>query len=107
MAKAKWGEKRTCPKCGTRFYDLGKDDPLTCIECEHTWTAEPILKSKQPHVAPAKKEKPEEAKEKDDEDADDLDVNLDDDEETNPDDDIDIGDDDVPVVVAKDDKEES
>ncbi|MBA4050305.1 MAG: TIGR02300 family protein, partial [Erythrobacter sp.] len=26
MAKPEWGTKRTCPKCGTRFYDLGKED---------------------------------------------------------------------------------
>ncbi|WP_295446445.1 FYDLN acid domain-containing protein, partial [Sphingorhabdus sp. EL138] len=22
MIKAEWGTKRTCPKCGVRFYDL-------------------------------------------------------------------------------------
>src|SRR5687768_9825284 len=33
MVKPEWGAKRTCPKCATRFYDLGKDDPVTCIEC--------------------------------------------------------------------------
>ncbi|OYY67684.1 FYDLN acid domain-containing protein, partial [Sphingomonas sp. 28-63-12] len=27
MVKPEWGTKRTCPKCATRFYDLGKDDP--------------------------------------------------------------------------------
>ncbi len=48
MAKAEWGTKQTCPKCGTRFYDLGKDDPVTCIDCSNTWVPEPILKSKQP-----------------------------------------------------------
>ena len=48
MVKPEWGTKRTCPKCGTRFYDLGNEDPVTCIECENTWTPEPVLKSKQP-----------------------------------------------------------
>nr|WP_202899649.1 FYDLN acid domain-containing protein [Kordiimonas gwangyangensis] len=24
MAKPEWGTKRTCPKCGTRFYDLAR-----------------------------------------------------------------------------------
>ncbi|ASJ91545.1 TIGR02300 family protein [Porphyrobacter sp. CACIAM 03H1] len=48
MAKPEWGTKRTCPKCGTRFYDLGKEDPVSCIECGETWTPEPVLKSKQP-----------------------------------------------------------
>ena len=27
MVKPEWGTKHGCPKCGTRFYDLGKDDP--------------------------------------------------------------------------------
>ena len=35
MIKKSWGTKRTCPKCGTRFYDLGKEDPVVCIECEN------------------------------------------------------------------------
>ncbi len=48
MVKPEWGTKRTCPKCSTRFYDLGKDDPVTCIECGHGWLPEPFLKSKQP-----------------------------------------------------------
>lgn len=48
MAKPEWGIKRTCPKCAERFYDLGKDDPVTCIECGETWSPEPVLKSKQP-----------------------------------------------------------
>ena len=33
MVKPEWGTKRTCPKCSTRFYDLGKEDPVHCIEC--------------------------------------------------------------------------
>jgi len=61
MVKPEWGTKRTCPKCGTRFYDLGNEDPVTCIECENTWTPEPVLKSKQP--IPFEEEK----KKKDDE----------------------------------------
>src|SRR5688572_29923545 len=48
MVKAEWGAKHGCPKCGTRFYDLGKDDPVTCIECGYAWNPEPVLKSKQP-----------------------------------------------------------
>jgi uncharacterized protein (TIGR02300 family) len=48
MVKPEWGAKRTCPKCATRFYDLGKDDPVTCIECGNTFVPEPVLKSKQP-----------------------------------------------------------
>ena len=32
MVKAEWGAKHGCPKCGTRFSDLGKDDPIVCIQ---------------------------------------------------------------------------
>jgi len=59
VAKPEWGTKRSCPKCGTRFYDLGKNSPLVCIDCAHEWTPEPVLKSKQSPAqapAPAKKE---------------------------------------------------
>ena len=48
MVKPEWGTKRTCPKCSTRFYDLGKDDPVHCIECGTDFMPEPVLKSKQP-----------------------------------------------------------
>ena len=48
MVKPEWGTKRTCPKCSTRFYDLGKDNPVHCIACEHDFVPEPVLKSKQP-----------------------------------------------------------
>jgi protein-arginine kinase activator protein McsA len=48
MVKPEWGTKRTCPKCGTRFYDLGKDNPVSCVECGAAWEPDPILKSKQP-----------------------------------------------------------
>ncbi|MCS6987728.1 MAG: TIGR02300 family protein [Sphingomonadaceae bacterium] len=58
MIKPEWGVKRTCPKCSTRFYDLGSDDPVTCINCGHAWYPEPILKSKQ--VIPFEEAKTEE-----------------------------------------------
>ena len=48
MVKPEWGTKRNCPKCGTRFYDLGAEEPITCIECGNQWHPEPVLKSKQP-----------------------------------------------------------
>lgn len=61
MAKPEWGTKRTCPKCSTRFYDLGNEDPCTCLDCGTRWIPEPILKTKQSHVIQpkpaAKKEK--------------------------------------------------
>ena len=75
MAKPEWGIKRTCPKCGTRFYDLGQN-PVVCISCENEWIPEPILKSKQPQlddVPSPKKDQKADKIEKDIED-DDLDT---------------------------------
>ena len=78
MVKPEWGTKRTCPKCGTRFYDLNKEDPVTCIECGETWTPEPVLKSKQP--IPFEEEKKEKDGEADSDLADDDLDDIDDDE---------------------------
>jgi uncharacterized protein (TIGR02300 family) len=47
MPKPEWGTKRTCPQTGERFYDLGKDNPVTSPN-GHQWYPEPVLKSKQP-----------------------------------------------------------
>ena len=102
MVKAEWGTKRTCPKCATRFYDLGKDDPVTCINCGVNWEPEPVLKSKQPLPFDAPK-KEAVAPEKEDADlaADDLDLDVDEDAEENPDDEVDLGgDDDIGVPGA-------
>jgi uncharacterized protein (TIGR02300 family) len=48
VAKPELGTKRQCPKCGTRFYDLGKSDPITCINCGNTFLPETILKPRRP-----------------------------------------------------------
>ncbi len=98
MIKPEWGTKRTCPKCSTRFYDLGSDDPVTCIECGEAWEPEPILKSKQP--LPFEVAKKEADGEGADDDDDDLDVSVDD-AEINPDDENDLGGDDDLSEVAK------
>ena len=104
MVKAELGAKRTCPKCGERFYDLGKDDPVNCIECGNQWTPEPVLKSKQPipfEQVEKKKEKEEEDSDLADEDLDDIDE-----EENSPDADVDLGgDDDLGVNQSSDDKD--
>ena len=107
MVKPEWGTKRTCPKCATRFYDLGKDDPVTCISCGQAWEPEPILKSKQPLPFDAPKTL---APVKDDDDLaggdEDLDIVADDDEEPSPDDEVDLGgDDDLGVEAPQDDEE--
>lgn len=109
MVKAEWGVKRTCPKCATRFYDLGKDDPVTCIACGVNWEPEPVLKSKQPLPFDAPK-KVAQAPEKEDTDlaADDLELDVDEDAEENPDDEVDLGgDDDIGVPGAGGGDEES
>ena len=106
MVKPEWGTKRTCPKCGTRFYDLGKDDPIHCINCGVAWQAEPVLKSKQP--LPFEQAKPEIEAEKEDADlaAEEL-ADVDEDAEENPDDEVDLGgDDDIGVPGAAGDDEE-
>ena len=107
MVKPEWGTKRTCPKCGTRFYDLGKEDPVTCIACGINWHPEPVLKSKQP--MPFEAAKPQVEAEKEDEDlaAPDLELEVDEDAEQNPDDEVDIGgDDDIGVPGSGDEDEE-
>jgi len=103
MIKPEWGTKRSCPKCATRFYDLGKDDPVTCIECGSTWEPEPILKSKQP--LPFDSPKPE-AKKDEDLSGDDETLDIGEDEEPSPDDEVDLGgDDDLGVEAPTEDEE--
>ncbi len=107
MVKPEWGAKRTCPKCGTRFYDLGKDDPVACINCGNQWEPEPVLKSKQPLPFDAPK-KIEDTKKADDADlGDNEDLEIDEDAEESPDDEVDLGgDDDLGVQTADDGDEE-
>jgi uncharacterized protein (TIGR02300 family) len=107
MVKAEWGTKRTCPKCAARFYDLGKEDPVTCIECGTAFVPEPVLKSKQPmpfEAAETTKEK-----EKTDDDLGAEDLVPDEDEEPSADDEVDLstGDDDIGVKRGDDNEEES
>jgi uncharacterized protein (TIGR02300 family) len=102
MVKPEWGHKRTCPKCSTRFYDLGKDDPVTCIECGAAWEPDPILKSKQPLPFDAPK-KEVVAEGVADTDLAEEDLDIDEDAEPSPDDDVDLGgDDDIGVATGGD-----
>ncbi|MEO8723953.1 MAG: TIGR02300 family protein [Sphingobium sp.] len=104
MVKPEWGTKRTCPKCATRFYDLGKDTPVACINCGITWDPEPILKSKQP--IPYEEAAPKQVVEVVDDDLAvvdaDLDIDVDEDDDS-PDNDVDLGGDDDLGVEAADD----
>lgn len=90
MAKPEWGSKRGCPKCGTRFYDLGKDDPVTCISCGNSWVPEPILKSKQPQPFEEVKQTPGNEAELDADLNADLDLDVEE-GEPSPDDEVDLG----------------
>jgi uncharacterized protein (TIGR02300 family) len=105
MVKPEWGTKRTCPKCSTRFYDLGNNEPVHCIECGTEWIPEPVLKSKQPMpfeaaVAPQK----EPARDADLE-AEDLAIVEEEEPSADEEVDIDTGDDDLGVETAGEDDE--
>ncbi|VAV93444.1 hypothetical protein MNBD_ALPHA02-94 [hydrothermal vent metagenome] len=63
MANPEWGTKRQCPKCGTRFYDLGNFEPIVCIDCEHKFKPEVILKSKMAPLELIPEEKTEDTEE--------------------------------------------
>ena len=106
MVKPEWGAKRTCPKCATRFYDLGKDDPVTCIECGNTFVPEPVLKSKQPMPFESNKSEKQNA-DSDLAGDDDTDLVADEDEEPSADDEVDLstGDDDLGVETKNEDED--
>jgi uncharacterized protein (TIGR02300 family) len=105
MVKPEWGTKRTCPKCSTRFYDLGTAEPVHCIECGTEWVPEPVLKSKQPLpfevAAPAVKEPAT------DTELGAEDLAIDEDEEPSADDEVDLstGDEDLGVETAGEEDE--
>ena len=102
MVKPEWGQKRTCPKCGERFYDLNKEHPVTCIECGEEWEPEPVLKSKQP--IPFEEEKKAKDGKADSDLADDDDLEDIDEDDDSPDNEVDLGgDDDLGVAAGKDD----
>ena len=105
MVKPEWGAKRQCPKCGERFYDLTKDEPVTCIECGEQWFPEPVLKSKQP--IPFEEEKKVEVVADTDLADDELEgIDVDDDQDS-PDNDVDLGgDDDLGVTTGGDNDED-
>jgi uncharacterized protein (TIGR02300 family) len=45
VVKAELGTKRTCPNCGTRFYDLLRQ-PIVCLKCQQSFVVEAVLPSK-------------------------------------------------------------
>ncbi|HEX3883341.1 MAG TPA: TIGR02300 family protein [Stellaceae bacterium] len=56
MAKPEWGTKRICPSCGTRYYDLMREQVI-CPRCSTPFDAEAFLKARRSRpVAPVEKE---------------------------------------------------
>ena len=104
MVNPEWGTKRTCPKCSTRFYDLGKDDPITCIACAATFSPESVLKSKQPMAFEAANV-PDKVKEAN-EDLGAEDLVPDEDEEISADDEVDLATGEDDLVVTKSDNDD-
>lgn len=108
MVKPEWGTKRTCPRCSTRFFDLGQEEPVVCISCGNEWIPEPVLKSKQPlpfHDAKAGDKSPN-GGEADDEDTDDV-LLDDDDDEADSVADVSLDDDDADLSDVVEKKPES
>jgi uncharacterized protein (TIGR02300 family) len=52
VAKAEWGMKRTCPNCGTRYYDMRRD-PIVCPHCGSPFDPEALLKTRRTRAAAA------------------------------------------------------
>jgi uncharacterized protein (TIGR02300 family) len=103
MVKPEWGTKRTCPKCSTRFYDLGNEEPVHCIECGTEWVPEPVLKSKQPMPFESTESQKKESSKDEDLEAEDL--AIDEEEEPSADEEVDLdtGDDDLGVERKSED----
>jgi uncharacterized protein (TIGR02300 family) len=56
LAKPEWGTKRICPSCGTRYYDLMREQVI-CPKCSTPYDPEAFLKARRSRpVAPIEKE---------------------------------------------------
>jgi uncharacterized protein (TIGR02300 family) len=56
LAKPEWGTKRICPSCGTRYYDLLREQVI-CPKCSTPYDPEAFLKARRTRaVAPVEKE---------------------------------------------------
>ena len=107
MANPEWGTKRQCPKCGTRFYDLGNFEPIVCIDCEHKFKPEVILKSKMAPLELMTEEKPDDAEDELLEDSDEGDIEVEADDNTvvlSDDDDTNVADVVIPTTAKAPDE---
>lgn len=90
MADAALGQKRACPSCGGKFYDLTKN-PAECPYCEAVFNPEDLIKGRGRKAAAQEEAKPkaaEKAKDKAEDEEDDVDL-PDDIEDVDVDDDSD------------------
>ncbi len=56
MAKPEWGSKRICPSCGTRYYDLMREQVI-CPKCNTPFDPEAFLRARRARPAlPVEKE---------------------------------------------------
>jgi uncharacterized protein (TIGR02300 family) len=56
LAKPEWGTKRICPSCGTRYYDLLREQVI-CPKCGTPYDPEAFLKARRSRpVLPVEKE---------------------------------------------------
>jgi uncharacterized protein (TIGR02300 family) len=55
LAKPEWGTKRICPSCGTRYYDLLRQQ-VVCPKCSTPYDPEAFLKARRarPAIVPEK-----------------------------------------------------
>ncbi len=53
MAKAEWGQKRICPSCSARYYDMKKNPPV-CPSCGTTFDPEVLLRARRGRSAEKK-----------------------------------------------------
>jgi uncharacterized protein (TIGR02300 family) len=56
LAKAEWGNKRTCQGCSARFYDLRRE-MMVCPKCGQQHTAESFAKTRRVRQAAPVEEK--------------------------------------------------
>jgi uncharacterized protein (TIGR02300 family) len=50
LAKPEWGTKRICPNCGTRYYDLLREQVI-CPKCSTPYDPEAFLKARRARPA--------------------------------------------------------
>lgn len=53
MAKAEWGQKRICPSCNSRYYDMKKNPPV-CPSCGTAFDPEVLLRARRSRASDKK-----------------------------------------------------